>query len=356
MTLKPLVMPKGIEIDKEATVDTFGRFTLSPLERGYGVTLGNALRRFLLSSIQGAAITKVRIGDILQEFSTVTGVYEDVVEIVLNLKRIRVKLLSDEPTTLTLKIKGKKEYLAEDFEKNPLVIITNPKQKILTVTDTKVNLTMETTVELGRGFVPAEILKRGDAPIGTIFLDAVFSPVLSVNFDVQNTRVGTRTDYDNLMLEIKTDGTVTPVEALVEAASLLKQHLTYITELGKGLMTLEDPIQKTYNDLKTALSEKGLNLLIEPQYTTKEQLDAEHRRIREILKRSIDELEISVRTSNCLKGRNIQSIGDLVKKTGKELLTYDNFGRKSLKELEKILGKMGLHLEMDVDRYLKEDI
>lgn len=327
MALKPLVMPKGIELDKEVSTDSFGRFILTPLERGFGITIGNSLRRVLLSSIQGAAITRVRIADVLQEFSTVPGVLEDVVEIVLNLKKVRVKLLGDGPATLTMKIKGKKEYFAEDIEKNPLVIIANPKQKILTVTDTKVNLTAEMVVEAGRGYVPSELLKRMEAPIGTIFLDAIFSPVLSVNFNIQNTRVGTRTDYDQLVVDIKTDGTITPVEVMVEAASLVKHHLTYITSLG-----------------------------VEPQFSSKEQLDADHRRIREVLKRSIDELEISVRTSNCLKSQSIRTIGDLVKKSGKELLTYDNFGRKSLKELEKILDKMGLRLEMDVDRFLKEDI
>lgn len=327
MTLKPLVMPKSIEIDKEVTTDDFGRFILSPLERGFGITLGNSLRRVLLSSIQGAAITRVRIGDILQEFSTIPGVYEDVVEVILNLKKVQVKLLTDGPSTLYMKLKGKKAYVAGDIEKNPDVVIANPKQKILTVTNAKVNLTMEMLVEAGRGYVPSEMLKHGDAPVGTIYLDATFSPVLSVNFDVKNTRVGTRTDYDHLVLEIKTDGTITPVEAIVEAASLMRHHLSFFTNLG-----------------------------VEPQFVSKEQLDAEHRRIREILKRSIDELEISVRASNCLKNKKIQTIGDLVRKSGKELLTYENFGRKSLKELEKILGKMGLHLEMDVGKYLKEDI
>ena len=327
MALKPLVMPKGIELDKEVSTESFGRFILAPLERGFGITIGNSLRRVLLSSIQGAAITRVRIADVLQEFSTIPGVFEDAVEIILNLKKVRVKLLGDGPVTLTMKIKGKKEYFAEDIEKNPLVIIANPKQKILTVTDAKVNLTAEIIVEAGRGYVPSEMLKRTEAPIGTIFLDAIFSPVLSVNFNIQNTRVGTRTDYDQLVMDIKTDGTITPVEVMVEAASLVKHHLTYITSLG-----------------------------VEPQFSSKEQLDADHRRIREVLKRSIDELEISVRTSNCLKSQSIQTIGDLVKKSGKELLTYDNFGRKSLKELEKILDKMGLKLEMDVDRFLKEDI
>lgn len=327
MTLKPLVMPKSIEIDKEVTTDNFGRFILSPLERGFGATLGNSLRRVLLSSIQGASITRVRIGDILQEFATITGVYEDVVEVILNLKKVRVKLLTDGPSTLYMKLKGKKEYFADDIEKNPEVVIANPKQKILTVTDSKVNLTMEMTVEAGRGYVPSEMLKHGEAPVGTIYLDATFSPVLSVNYDIKNTRVGTRTDYDHLVLEIKTDGTITPVEAIVEAASLLRHHFSFFTNLG-----------------------------VEPQFVSKEQLDAEHRRIREILKRSIDELEISVRASNCLKNKKIQTIGDLVRKSGKELLTYENFGRKSLKELEKILGKMGLQLEMDVSKYLKEDI
>ncbi len=327
MALKPLVMPKKIDMDKEVTTDSFGRFVLTPLERGFGLTIGNSLRRILLSSIQGSAITRVRIGDILQEFSTIPGVYEDVVEIVLNLKKVRVKLLTDGPSTLNLKIRGKKEYFAADVDKNPDVVITTPKQKILTVTETKVNLSMEMIVEAGRGYVPSEMFKHSEAPIGTIFLDAIFSPVLAVNFDVKDTRVGTKTDYDHLVVEIKTDGTVTPVEAIVEASSLLKHHLSFITDLG-----------------------------VEPQFTSKEQLDAEHRRIRETLKRSIDELEISVRASNCLKNENIKTIGDLVKKNGKELLTYENFGRKSLKELEKNLAKVGLHLEMKVDKYLKEDI
>lgn len=327
MALKPFVMPKSIEVDKKLTNDTFGRFILSPLERGFGMTIGNALRRILLSSIQGAAITRVRIGDILQEFSTIPGVYEDIVAVILNLKRTRVKLLTDGPSTLYLKVKGKKEYTAENIEKNPDVVIMTPKQRILTVTETKVNFPMEMTVEAGRGYVPADAFKLTEAPIGTIFIDAIFTPILSVNFNIKNTRVGTKTDYDHLAVELKTDGSLTPVEAIVEASSLLKYHLSFITSLG-----------------------------VEPQFTSKEQLNAEHRRIREILKRSIDELEISVRASNCLKNENIQTIGDLVKKSGKELLTYENFGRKSLKELEKNLSKEGLHLEMDVEKYLKEDI
>jgi DNA-directed RNA polymerase subunit alpha len=327
MTLKPLVMPKNVEIDKEVTNDTFGRFILSPLERGLGVTLANSLRRMLLSSIQGAAITRIRIEDILQEYSTIPGVYEDVFQIILNLKKVRVKLLSDEPSNLYLKVKGKKGYLTEHIEKNPNVIVANPEQKILTITDTKVNFTMEMYVEAGRGYVPSEMLKHGEVPVGTIFLDALFSPVLDVNFDIKTTRVGTRTDYDYLILDVKTDGTITPVEAIVEASGLLKHHLSFFTGLG-----------------------------VEPQFASKEQLNAEHRRIREILKRSIDELEISVRASNCLKDKNIKTIGELVKKSNKELLSYENFGRKSLKELEKNLAKVGLQLEMDITKYLKEDI
>jgi DNA-directed RNA polymerase subunit alpha len=327
MALKPLVMPKNIEVDKEVTNDTFGRFILSPLERGFGITIGNSLRRILLSSIQGSAITRVRIDDKLQEFSTIPGVYEDVVEIIMNLKRVKVKSLTDIPRTLTLNVKGKKEYLAEHIDKNPDVVITTPTQKLLTVTETKTNFKVEMVVESGRGYVPAELHKQNEAPIGTIFIDAIFTPILAVNFNVDNTRVGTKTDYDHLVMEVTTDGTITPIEAVVEAAGLLKHHLSFITSLG-----------------------------VEPQFTSKEQLDAEHRRIREILKRSIDELEISVRASNCLKNENITTIGDLVRKSGKELLTYENFGRKSLKELEKNLAKVSLHLEMDVDKYLKEDI
>uniref|UniRef100_A0A7C4XFB0 DNA-directed RNA polymerase subunit alpha n=1 Tax=candidate division WOR-3 bacterium TaxID=2052148 RepID=A0A7C4XFB0_UNCW3 len=351
-----MVIPKGIEIDKESTNDRFGKFIISPLERGFGVTIGNAMRRMLLSSIQGSAITNVRISDVSQEFSTIPGVEEDVVKIILNLKKLRVRLLSDTPETLILRVKGKKEYFAGDIEKNPLVVIANPTQKILTVNDSKVNLTIEMKVESGRGYVPAEMLKKEGVPVGTIFVDALFSPVLSVNFNVQNVRVGTKTDYDHLVLEVKTDGTVTPIEAVVEAASLLRHHLSFFTDLGKPIFMLEDPIRKTVDELRESLNKKGLQLLIEPLFTSKEQLDAEHRRIREILKRSIDELEISVRTSNCLKGKNILTIGDLVRKSGRELLTYENFGRKSLKELEKILHSMGLHLEMEVDKYLKEDV
>uniref|UniRef100_A0A7C6AH73 DNA-directed RNA polymerase subunit alpha n=1 Tax=candidate division WOR-3 bacterium TaxID=2052148 RepID=A0A7C6AH73_UNCW3 len=358
MVLKPIVMPKGIEIDKETASDVFTRFTISPLERGYGITLGNAMRRVLLSSIQGAAITNIRISNVTQEFSTIPGVYEDVVEIILNLKKIRLKLLGSEPTTLTLKVKGKKEYLAEDIEKNPLVIIVNPKQKILSVTDAKVNFTMEMAVETGRGFVPAELLKKSEAPVGTIYIDAIFSPVLSVNFDVRNTRVGTKTDYDHLVLEVKTDGTKTPIECVAEAATVLRHHFKFFVDLGERqpAVLIDDATQKMIDELRNTINKKGLQLYIEPLLTSREQLDAEHRRIREILKRSIDELEISVRTSNCLKNKNIKTIGDLVRKSGRELLTYDNFGRKSLKELEKILHNMGLHLEMDVERYLKEDV
>ena len=356
MALKPIVMPKGIEIEKESATDVFARFVISPLERGYGITIGNAIRRILLSSIQGAAITNIRVTNVMQEFSTIPGVYEDVVEIILNIKKIRVKLLGEEPTTLTLKVKGKKEYLTEDIEKNPLVIIANPKQKILTTTDAKVNFTMEMVVETGRGFVPAELLKKGETPVGTIYIDAIFSPVLSVNFDIRNTRVGTKTDYDHLVLEVKTDGTISPAEAVVEAASLLRHHLSFFVDLGRPFLTIDDATQKSIDEVRDAINKKGLELFVEPLFSSKEQLDAEHRSIREILKRSIDELEISVRTSNCLKNKNIKSIGDLVRKSGKELLTYDNFGRKSLKELEKILHGMGLHLEMDVERFLKEDV
>lgn len=356
MALKPIIMPKGIEIEKDSATDVFARFIISPLERGYGITIGNAMRRILLSSIQGAAITNIRITNVMQEFSTIPGVYEDVVEIILNIKKIRVKLIGDEPTTLTLKVKGKKEYLCEDIEKNPLVIIANPKQKILTATEAKVNFTIEMLVETGRGFVPAELLKKAEAPVGTIYIDAIFSPVLSVNFDVRNTRVGTKTDYDHLVLEVKTDGTISPAEAVVEAASLLRHHLSFFIDLGKPFLALDDATKRTIDEVRSTINKKGLELFVEPLFSSKEQLDAEHRKIREMLKRSIDELEISVRTSNCLKNKNIKTIGDLVRKSGKELLTYDNFGRKSLKELEKILHNMGLHLEMDVERFLKEDV
>ncbi|MEO0225325.1 MAG: DNA-directed RNA polymerase subunit alpha [candidate division WOR-3 bacterium] len=331
MRLKPFLMPEKVVIDEKVSNERHGRFIISPLERGWGVTLGNTLRRALLSSIQGSAITQVRIDAertkgkerILHEFTTIPGVVEDVVQIILNIKKVRVKLLTDEPRTLMLKIRGKKEYFGRDIEKNPEVVVVSLDQKICTVTDNNLKLTIEMIVDLGRGYVPAEMLKQEDAPIGTIFVDGLFSPVTNVSFNVSNTRVGQRTDYDSLTIDVDCDGTITPTEAMIQASKLLKEHINLIMALGE-----------------------------EPELATYERIDAETKRLRDLLSRSVEELEISVRASNCLKKDGIKTIGELVRRTEADMLKIENFGRKSLSELKKVLAQIGLSFGMDVDAIL----
>lgn len=329
MKLKPFLMPEKVVIDEKSSNATHGRFTFAPLERGWGVTIGNVLRRALLSSIQGSAITQVRIENILHEFSTIPGVLEDVVEIIMNIKQIRTKLLTDEPRTLVLNVKGKKEYFARDIEKNAEVEVVTPNQKILTVTDSNVKFNMEMVVDAGRGYVPAELLKQPEAPVGTVFVDAFFSPVRSVTCTAGNTRVGQRTDYDLLTIDIDCDGTITPSDAVAQAGKLLKEHANLFLTLGG-----------------------------EPELETYERIDAETKRLRDLLSRSVEELEISVRASNCLKKDGIKTIGELVRHSEADMLKIENFGRKSLSELKKVLGQIRLGFGVDVDGILakgKED-
>lgn len=320
MKLKPFLMPEKVTVDEKSSNETHGRFIFTPMERGWGITMGNILRRALLSSIQGSAITQVRIENVLHEFSTIPGVLEDVVEIILNIKRLRVKLLAEGQRTLTLKVKGKKEYSAKDMEKNPEIEIVTPNQKILTVTDGNVKFNMEMVVDSGRGYVSAEMLKQVDAPVGTIFVDANFSPVTKVNFFVENTRVGQRTDYDSLTIDIDCDGTIKPHDAVLQSTKLLKEHLNIFLSLGG-----------------------------EPELESYERIDAETKKLRDLLTRSVEELEISVRASNCLKKDGIRTIGELVKRTETDMLKIENFGRKSLSELKKVLGQMNLTFGMNVD-------
>ncbi len=323
MKLKPFLMPERIAIDEKSSNETHGRFIFTPLERGWGVTIGSMLRRALLASIQGAAVTQVRIDNVLHEFSTISGVLEDVVEIILNIKKVRVKLLTEEPRTMVLKVKGKKEYFARDFEINPEIEIFTPDQKILTVTDSNIKFNLEMIVDSGRGYVPAEMLKKSDAPVGTIFVDALFSPVTRANFTVENTRVGQRTDYDSLTIDVDCDGTVAPIDAMTQAAKLLKEHINIVLTLG-----------------------------IEPELESYERVDAETKKLREIMLRSVEELEISVRASNCLKKDGIKTIGELVSHTEADMLKIENFGRKSLSELKKVLGQLGLSFGMNVEGVL----
>lgn len=321
MKWKSLQMPRDIQIEDATRTDKYSKFTIEPLERGFGTTIGNALRRTLLSSIQGAAPVAVRIDGILHEFSTIPGVYEDVTEIVLNIKRLRLKLLGDEPKTLRLEAGKKGELAAGDIKTNGDIQILNPDLHIAQLTeDTKFK--MEIDIGVGRSYVTSEQNKRPDAPVGTIFLDSMFSPVQKVNFEVENTRVGQRTDYDRLILEIWTDGSLTPEDALCYASKILKDHLQLFIKLDEEL-----------------------------QMAAEEVVDDTTLRIRNLLKTRVDELELSVRSSNCLRAANIQTLEDLVQKTESEMLKYRNFGRKSLTELNTVLAELGLSFGMDVSKY-----
>ncbi|RKX69043.1 DNA-directed RNA polymerase subunit alpha [candidate division WOR-3 bacterium] len=321
LELKPIHMPDRIVPQVEE--DRYGKFLITPLERGWGTTIGNSMRRALLSVIQGSAIVQVRIENVLHEFSTIRGVLEEVPQIILNLKKTRVKLLAPEPRTLYLHAKGKGEYYARDIEQNPEVEILTPDQHLFTITDGKASVNMEMVVDSGRGYVPAEQHKVPEAMIGTIFLDALFSPVLKVNFTVENTRVEQRTDYDQLTLEVWTDGSISPRDAVVQAATVLSKHIEKFIELG------------------TPPEVKGV-----------ERVDEETLKLRDLLSRPIDELEISVRASHCLRDENIKTIGELVARTEREMLEIKNFGKKSLEELRKVLENIGLHFGMDVDRIM----
>jgi DNA-directed RNA polymerase subunit alpha len=324
MKFKSLQMPESVEIDTASATDTYGKFIIEPLERGFGTTLGNALRRILLSSLQGAAVTSVKIEGALHEFSTLAHVREDVAEIIINIKRMRFRFLADEPKILSLDMEGPGEVTASDFEGTGEVELLNPDILIATLGKGG-NLRIEIEVDTGRGFVLSEMQPKSDKSIGVIPLDSNFSPVTRVNFRVENTRVGQRTDYDKLILEIYTDGSVTPQDAASYGASILKAHLQL-------LITKEE----------------------EPAEEEAEKVDEEWIRIHELLQRSVDELELSVRSSNCLRNADIKTIADLVRKTESEMLKFRNFGRKSLKEISDILNSMGLHFGMDVDFYLNK--
>lgn len=322
MKWKNLIMPKSVELDEGTFSDTYGRFIAEPLERGFGHTLGNALRRVLLSSLQGASITSLKIEGVMHEFSTIPGIVEDVTEIVLNLKEVRIKLHTNHAKKVLIEQKGAGELKAVAFQTDTDIEILNPDHHIATL-NKKANLRMEVAISAGRGYIPAELSKKQEQPIGTIPIDAIYTPITKVNYSVENTRVGQRIDYDKLGLEIWTDGTITPDDAMATAARILRDHL-------KLFISFEE----------------------EPEEVEIEEVDEETVRIRNLLKMSVDELELSVRSSNCLKAAEIKTLSDLVQKTEAEMLKYRNFGRKSLQELNEILNNMGLSFGMNVSRYL----
>ena len=323
MKWKPLTMPK--EVVKETSSETpfFTRFVFEPLERGFGTTVGNALRRVLLSSIHGAAVTAVRIEGVLHEFSTIDGVYEDMTDIILNIKKLWVRMDADEPKTITLDLDKAGKYTAEAINCGADIVIMNPDLHMIELTkNVKVHIEMD--VDNGRGYVLADSNRNPDAPKGTIFVDSLFSPVVKVNFVVENTRVGQSTDFDRLMIEITTNGVITPEDALGYSAKILKDHLMPMIHIDEEIIEEEE-----------------------------EEEDEETIRIRQLLNTRVDELELSVRSSNCLRAANIQILADLVRRTESEMLKYRNFGRKSLTELNSILDELGLSFGMDVEKYFE---
>lgn len=325
-----LEMPESIEIDEKAYSNTFGRFVVQPLERGFGVTIGNALRRTLLSSLPGAAISMIRIdgtGDqVLHEFSTVNGVVEDLSELILNLKEVRLKLVNKRPEKVSLHLKGPGEFKAGDIQNGSTEFeILNPDKHIATL-NKDADFDLEMRISRGHGYVPSEENKQPDQPVGAIPIDCIYTPIRKVSYKVENTRLGHRTDYEKLILEVETDGSVTPDDALTYAAKILKDHIQLF-----------------------------INFDIEPEEEEPEEVDEEVLQIRKLLKMPVDELELSVRSYNCLMAANIKTIGDLVSRDEQEMLKFRNFGRKSLQELTKILEEKGLYFGMDTEKYLKGD-
>ncbi len=319
---KDLIRPKRLEVEKETLTPLYGKFTAEPFERGFGITIGNSLRRILLSSLQGAAITSVKIDGVLHEFSAIPGAKEDITEIILNLKEVRLKLHTEGPKTIRVKAEGPKVLKAGDIITGDAVEILNPDHHIATLSrDGK--LSMEMVVKVGRGYVPAERNKEENQPIGTIPIDAIFSPIKKVNYTITNARVGQITDYDKLTMEVWTDGSLNPEEAVAHSAKILKDQLSIFITFEE-----EEEAEMSYSEEEEEKEAFNENLL-----------------------RSVDELELSVRSANCLKHANIRLIGDLVQKTEAEILATKNFGRKSLNEIKEILSEMGLSLGMKLDNW-----
>ena len=317
---KDFQMPKKLQYDPKKVSDTYGKFTAEPLERGFGTTLGNALRRVLLSSLEGAAITAVKIAGVQHEFSSIPGVVEDTTDLILNLKEVRLKLHTDRPKTLTLKAKGPGTVTAKDIEADAEVEILNPDLHLATI-DKNGKIEFEMRARRGRGYVPSDKNKESGEPIGVIPIDAIFSPIRKVNFKVENARVGQETDFDKLVLEVWTDGSLRPDDAVAHAAKLLKDHLSIFIHLPEE----EEEMLFTEEEMKKS-----------PDFN-------------ENLLRSVNELELSVRAANCLKNAGIETIAEMVQKTESEMLKTKNFGRKSLNEIKEILTAMGLSLGMKVD-------
>jgi DNA-directed RNA polymerase subunit alpha len=319
-------MPEGIVLDESASNERFGRFFIQPLERGFGVTLGNALRRVMLSSLTGAAISAIKIEGVLHEFSTIPGVVEDVTELILNLKKVRMKIVNKKATGCELSISGVREFRAIEIQKAcPDIEILNPDLLIAKLNaDTKLN--MELKFGIGKGYVPANEQKIPEMTIGTIPIDSIYTPIVNAHYEVENVRIGERNDFEKLTISVETDGSITPEESLSGSAKILKDHIQLF-----------------------------INFDAEPEEEKVEnEKDAEAERIRKILLTNVDDLELSVRSHNCLKAANIKNLAELVKRDESEMLKFRNFGRKSLAELIEIVENYSLEFGMDVDKYIKD--
>ena len=317
-----LIQPERLEVDRDSHTEAYGKFVCQPLERGFATTIGNSLRRILLSSIQGAAITSVRIDNALHEFTAIPGVLEDVTEIILNLKVLRLKLNTAEGQTVRIDKKGKGPVTAADIITDGSVEVMNPEQHICTITG-KGKFSVELEVKWGKGYRPAEMNKSDDQPIGVIPIDSIFTPVRKVQYIVTQARVGQVTDYDKLTLEIHTDGSVKPENALAYASKILKQHMAIFINFDEEQA--------------------------EPEI--EESPESEEPPLNENLYRTVEDLELSVRSANCLKNANITYIGELVQRTEAEMLKTKNFGRKSLNEIKQLLEEMELSLGMKIDEW-----
>jgi DNA-directed RNA polymerase subunit alpha len=321
--------PEKLELEKDTSTRYYGKFIIQPLERGYGITLGNSLRRVLLSSLPGTAITGVKINNSPHEFTSIKDVVEDVSEIILNLKEVRFKQNVKGANKVELRLKGPVEFVArhiqeatEDFE------ILNPNHHIATL-NKGADLNIMLRIGSGIGYVPAEENKDGEHDLLIIPVDSIFSPVKNVKYEVLYTRVGQKTDYEKLVLEITTDGTISPTDALTQSATILNEHISMFQNFGKQTDTVLTPVKEE---------------------------ETEYARIRKILLTNVDDLKLSVRAQNCLRSANIKTLADLVRHQEVEMLQFRNFGRKSLAELGEILQENGLSFGMDVDKYIKEDI
>lgn len=317
-------LPNRVIKDEKTATATYARFVAEPFEAGFGHTIGNSLRRVLLSSLEGAAITSVQIDGVQHEFSAIKGVVEDVAEIVLNLKRVLCISHSRKTRQLAVDVKRQGAVTAADIATDGTIDILNPEQHICTLTEER-KLKMQLDIGIGRGYQPSELLKGEDEPIGKIAMDALFSPVRKVKYTTENTRVGQQMNYDRLVIEVWTDGRLTPDEALKQASAILRKHLDVFVEYDEHYVEFESP---------------------------KREREDEEEELRKLLLMPITEIELSVRAANCIANAQIKTIGDLVQKTEADMLKYRNFGKKSLAEIKAILENMGLTLGMQVDHLL----